>query len=193
MMLSELRAHTQSLHKEIEKENLAGLIMDHSISRNQYKTLLLQNYIAYKVVEDEVSPYMEDYKTGKSDQLKKDLDFLKVDIIRLRDFKTKFNCQNKMGALGAAYVVEGSVLGGLMIAKELSNCIQLNDIKIHHFFNGDRTNINGWKQFCKQVKNTQYSEEEINQAVEKAKETFIFFGKVFKEILAEELTLKEIL
>ena len=190
MMLSSLREHTQSLHKEIEKDNLAGLIMDHSISMNQYKTLLLQNYIAYKVVEDEVFLYLEDYNRNKSEQLIKDLDALEVNTTMLQDFIGEFGCQNKMEALGAAYVVEGSVLGGLMIAKELENCKHLSEIKTHHFFNGDRKNISGWKQFCKQVNSNQYSEEEINQAVGKAKETFIFFGKVFEEILADNIAVK---
>lgn len=184
-MLSSLRENTQTLHKEIEKDNLAGLIMDHSISMNQYKTLLLQNYIAYKVVEEEVSPFIEDFNKSKSAQLEKDLNSLKVDTSILEDFVKKFKCQNKMEAIGAAYVVEGSVLGGMMIAKELNDCIHLNEIQIHHFFNGDRNNVNGWKQFCKQVNSNQYSAKEINEAVEKAKETFIFFGKVFEGIRAE--------
>ncbi len=190
MMLNSLREHTQSLHKEIEKDNLAGFIMDHSISMHQYKTLLLQNYIAYKIVENEVSPYLEDYSSIKSDQLKKDLDALKVDTTLVLRFVGDFQCENKMEALGAAYVVEGSVLGGLIIAKELKNCKHLREIQNHHFFNGDRKNMDGWKQFCKQVKSNQYSEVEINQATEKAKETFIFFGKVFEEVLVDNLAVK---
>ena len=53
-MLQTLREQTATLHKEIEKDNTAGLIMDHSITLEEYKLLLLQNYLAYKIVEDEM-------------------------------------------------------------------------------------------------------------------------------------------
>ena len=52
----------------------------------------------------------------------------------------------------------------------------------HHFFSGKRQNVNGWKQYCKDLKSKDFTETEEKQAIDKAKETFQFFGKVFKEI-----------
>lgn len=181
-MISKLREETTQLHKEIEKDNLAGLIIDHSISVEEYKTLLLQNYIAYKVVENAGLPFLKDFGTVKSDQLEKDLHLLKVDFKIVDRFKNAISCNNKVEALGAAYVVEGSVLGGMMIAKELKNCKELAAIDAHHFFNGDRNNVSGWKIFLKLIKAQDFSEEEKLQASNKAKETFKFFGKVFSEV-----------
>ena len=181
-MINSLRLSTSSLHEEIEKDNLAGLIMDHSINLTQYKTLLLQNYVCYKVVENAVLPYLKDFGSLKSDQLKKDHFALEVDLNISERFKNDISCKNKIEALGAAYVVEGSVLGGMMIAKELENCEKLNPIKVHHFFNGNRKNVDGWKMFLKQIKAQDFTEEEKLEASNKAKETFIFFGKVFSEV-----------
>jgi len=181
-MISKLREETQQLHKEIEKDNLAGLIMDHSIGLEDYKTLLLQNYVSYKVVEKIVQPYLTNFKTTKSEQLYKDLKTLEVDTSIVNLFENAITCDNKYEALGAAYVVEGSVLGGMMIAKELKNCKELSGIETHHFFNGDRNNISGWKNFLKQINAEEFTEEEKLQASNKAKETFKFFGKVFSEI-----------
>jgi len=192
-MINSLREHTKSLHKEIEKDNLAGLIMDHSISLAEYKTLLLQNYISYKLVEKAVFPFLKDFGSIKSDQLEKDLNFLDVDLHLVEGFENDISCSNRLEALGAAYVVEGSVLGGMMIAKELKNCKKLEQIKEHHFFNGDRNNTAGWKIFLKQIKSQDFSEEEKLQASNKAKETFTFFGKVFSEVRTYNLESNSVL
>ena len=186
-MISKLREETQQLHKEIEKDNLAGSIMDHSISSHDYKTLLLQNYISYKVVENAIQPHLNDFGKTKSEQLAKDLNALEVDATIVKKYENAITCTNKVEALGAAYVVEGSVLGGMMIAKELKNCQELSHIATHHFFNGDRNNVSGWKNFLKQLNAAEFSEEEKVQASNKAKETFKFFGKVFSEIKANRL------
>ena len=181
-MISKLREETQQLHKEIEKDNLAGLIMDHSISLEEYKTLLLQNYVSYKLVENAIQPFLNDFGTCKSDHLEKDLIALDIDLHVVKHFENAISCANKIEALGAAYVVEGSVLGGMMIAKELKECTELIGIKTHHFFNGDRNNVAGWKKFVKQINAVEFTEEEKSQASKKARETFKFFGKVFSEI-----------
>ncbi|WP_051119641.1 biliverdin-producing heme oxygenase [Gillisia sp. CAL575] len=192
-MINSLREHTKSLHQEIEKDNLAGLIMDHSISLAEYKTLLLQNYISYKLVENAVIPYLKDFGSIKSDQLEKDLNALDVNLNVVERFKNGISCSNKVEALGAAYVVEGSVLGGLMIAKELKNCKNLEDIKEHRFFNGDRNNISGWKTFLKKINSEDFSEEEKLQASNKAKDTFMFFGKVFSEVRSSKIESNSVL
>ncbi|RKS50534.1 heme oxygenase [Gillisia mitskevichiae] len=192
-MINSLREHTRSLHKEIEKDNLAGLIMDHSISLEEYKTLLLQNYISYKTVEKAVLPFIEDFGSLKSDQLEKDLKFLDVDLNLVEGFENDISCSNKVEALGAAYVLEGSVLGGMMIAKELKNCKKLETIKEHHFFNGNRNNTAGWKTFLKLINSQDFSEEEKLQASNKAKETFTFFGKVFSEVRAYNIESNSVL
>jgi len=181
-MISKLREETQQLHNEIEKDNLAALIMDHSIDLDNYKTLLLQNFVSYRVIENAVQPFLKDFGTTKSNQLEKDLKALGVDFTIVEEYINTISISNKMEALGAAYVVEGSVLGGMMIAKELKECKELSEIEEHHFFNGDRKNVAGWKNFLKQVNSQEFSEEEKLQASNKAKDTFKFFGRVFFEI-----------
>ncbi len=188
-MLSKLREATTVLHKEIEVGNLAGKIMDHSISMEDYKLLLLQNYVCYKVVEHHILAYLPNFSCIKSIQLEKDLRQLNVDTSIYKRYEEQFNCNSKSEALGAAYVVEGSVLGGMMIAKELEKCENLSTISEHHFFNGDRKNVSGWKMFCNQLKAKEFTQIEQNEATQKAKETFQFFGKVFQELKAHSAIL----
>ncbi|MCL6218861.1 biliverdin-producing heme oxygenase [Zunongwangia pacifica] len=179
-MLQTLREQTSALHKEIEKDNTAGLIMDHSITMSEYKLLLLQNYLAYKIVEDEIKRFQPQFSTDKSERLAEDLILLNVDFeAPIASFKGDFHCNDEIEALGAAYVLEGSAMGGMLIARELQDCTNLASIAKHHFFNGDRKNVQGWKEFMKKVNSREFSAEETQKATLKAQETFLFFGKIF--------------
>ncbi|MAN29382.1 MULTISPECIES: biliverdin-producing heme oxygenase [Mesonia] len=181
-MLEKLRASTQELHQQIEGENTADLIMNHRISLEEYKKLLLQNYVAYKITEEEIKTQIPEYTSDKTENLAKDLAELNVDFSIAENYKHDFKINTNTEALGAWYVVEGSSLGGMMIAKNIEECEQLSSIHEHHFFNGKRQSVDGWRQFTKDIKKKNFSEEEENQAIEKAKETFQFFGKIFREI-----------
>ncbi|PRX44065.1 biliverdin-producing heme oxygenase [Salegentibacter salegens] len=180
-MLSNLRNATQKLHEELEKENLAGQIISHDISLEDYKLLLLQNYIAYKITEAEIAKYIPSYQSDKSDQLAKDLENLKVDTSISEEFQDKFNITSYEEALGAAYVVLGSALGGMYISKEIPNCPELNEISRPNFFNGDREGLKAWNKFVKKLKAEDFNETQIAVASKKAQETFEFFGSVFRE------------
>lgn len=179
-MLIKLKAATEELHKEIEGGNLASLIISHEISLEQYKLLLLQNYYAYAITEPLIAKHLEIYQVHKTPILLQDLEQLGVNSsipIPLRD---KFRIINKAEAFGAAYVVEGSVLGGMMISKEIVNCTALSGIGNHYFFNGNRENVKSWNAFSKYLKQQEFTPLEEIQAIDKAKDTFIFFGEVFK-------------
>ncbi len=178
-MIGRLREATRKLHEEIEKENQASKIINHSITLEEYKLLLLQNYIAYSVTENEIARYLSNYPATKHKQLEKDLISLNVDRSIAAKFDREFTCHNEAEALGAAYVVEGSAMGGLMIGRELQKCSQLSHLDPQHFFSGKRDDVKNWNLFKKRLENRHFSEEEESMALEKAKGTFRFFGKVF--------------
>lgn len=184
-MLTILREATKQLHEEIEQDNLAAKIMSHEISLEEYKLLLLQNYIAYKITEEQICNHLDNWKSDKSLRLKKDLDSLNVDTSVLAHYKNRFSIKNKTEALGATYVVEGSALGGMQISKELPNCYQLSEIDKPYFFTPERKSMEGWNIFLKRLRNSEFSEKEKHIAAQKAQETFKFFGEVFKLELKE--------
>lgn len=179
-MIQRFREATRELHQEVEKENSAAKIIDHSITRREYKLLLLQNYIAYKIAEEQIKRFLPQEEISKHQRLQQDLEELGVDISGSSDYQDDFTCNTYAEAMGAAYVVEGSALGGMVIAKELRHCENLDGLDNQHFFNGDRNNIKSWNTFKKQLDTTQFSEDEVVAATEKAKETFRFFQKVFR-------------
>ncbi|GHA33499.1 hypothetical protein GCM10007103_13810 [Salinimicrobium marinum] len=178
-MITRFREHTRELHEQIEKENQAKKIMDHSIDLEEYKILLLQNYIAYRTVEKEISRHISSYEGSKHQQLEIDLKALEVDFSVASEYESRFTCTSYLEALGAAYVVEGSALGGMVIAKELKECENLKSLEDQNFFSGKRDNLKSWNRFKKELNSREFSEEEKEEASEKAKETFRFFGEVF--------------
>ncbi len=179
-ILENIRKQTKSLHEQIEQENKAKYILDHSITEEDYKILLIQNYIAYRVVESEIKRFIPEFSTDKSDRIYLDLISFGLPIhTEIKHFRKQFNCSNYLESLGASYVLEGSAMGGMLLARELQNCTNLQTKK-HHFFNGDRNNAKSWNAFLKTINNTDFTEEEQQIIVEKAKETFLFFEEVFR-------------
>ncbi|WP_037373799.1 biliverdin-producing heme oxygenase [Salinimicrobium xinjiangense] len=182
-MIQRLKEETRDLHEQVEEQNLARLIMDYSIDLNTYKQLLLQNYIAYQATENAIQNYLADYSGKKHIQLKQDLVHLGVSPER-HSKNIIFECHSKAEALGAAYVVEGSTLGGMLLAKNIDKCKHLVSIDRHHFFNGNKDNLKDWKHFKKELEQYTFSNAEENEAVEKARDTFRFFQEVFnREII----------
>lgn len=181
-MLNKLRTETEELHRQIEQDNLASLIMSHEIKEEEYKLLLLQNYVSYHVTENAIARHINGKENFKSTLLEKDLQELKVNLSIVHKYEQDFKIGNRAEAVGAKYVVEGSALGGMMISKEIPNCPHLAHLSRHYFFNGDRQSINGWRTFLKDLKTESFTPEEEEQAVSKAKETFRFFGRVFNEV-----------
>lgn len=176
MMLNRLREETAELHREIEKDNLAKKIMDHSITVNEYKTLLIQNFVAYNEAENEIAKYLPDSNTDKTERLKADLENLGVKNL---DFDLDFSCHNEAEAIGAAYVIEGSAMGGMIIGKEIRNCPSLEKFPEQQFFNGNRSNVKNWNEYLKFLRSREFTDVEVEAASNKAKETFLLFKKAF--------------
>lgn len=177
-MIQRLKEETRELHEQIEDKNLARQIMDHSIDLETYKLLLLQNYIAYLQTETEIQKFLPHYKGSKHLQLQQDLEQLGVPEGTPSKYGI-FKCHSLAEALGAAYVVEGSALGGMVLAKNIQKCPGLSSIDRHYFFNGDKRNLEDWKVFKNELESYSFSEREEKEAIEKAKDTFRFFESVF--------------
>lgn len=176
-MLSTLRQATKIQHEQLESENLANKIMDHSITKEEYKLLLFQNYLAYKASENEIQKFLPEQVSDKATTIHKDLQNMGMTNM---DDTLDFTCTSEAEAIGAAYVIEGSAMGGMLIGKEIANCEALQDLPEQNFFNGKRDSIKSWNQFLKFVRSREFSETETEIAAKKAKETFELFGRAFK-------------
>jgi len=80
---------------------------------------------------------------------------------------------NRMHALGCLYVMEGSLLGGLVIKQIINkNCHDI-PAEAFSFFSGYGDNtINYWKTFVAEMNQSIKSERDLNDAIEGARATF---------------------
>lgn len=182
-MIQRLKEETRELHERVEEQNLAKQIMDHSINLETYKLLLLQNYIAYRATETAIKDFIPEYSGKKHKQLEQDLEQLEISA-EIPPKNDIFECRSKAEALGAAYVVEGSALGGMLLARNLRKCGNLSTIEQHHFFNGNKENLKDWNDFKVQLEQYSFSEAGELEAIDKAKETFRFFESIFNREIA---------
>ncbi|SDR70764.1 biliverdin-producing heme oxygenase [Gramella sp. MAR_2010_147] len=175
-ILNKLREETAVLHQEIEADNIAGKILGHSIDIEEYKLLLFQNYIAYKTSGKEIKKFIPEFGLDKARRLQQDLNKLEVTELNC---DLEFSCNSEAEAIGAAYVVEGSAMGGMLIGKEVKNCNSLSSIPDQLFFNGERSGMTGWNEYLKFLRSREFTQDEINTATQKAKETFLLFKAAF--------------
>ena len=148
-------------------------------------------YIVYNKLEDSISSFIEELPQelkefvsfDKSQRLKRDLEQLQFDFSKdLDKVGPVFNNQdlNSNHIIGMLYVIEGSMLGGMMIANQLEHCTELSEIEEHHFFGGN-PKIHGqrWRKFVKALDTLVLEEKEVRDIIEGAKEAFNYFDKVF--------------
>ena len=140
-LLEALKNHTATIHKEVEQKNLAKYIMDHTITKNQYQQLLQQNYQIYYVIETYLNSNSKKLPPtirglinfDKSTALRNDLELTSTEIPEPSLTNIELGT-NPMELLGAMYVIEGSMLGGMLIAKNLKKCKELEPLKKAYFY-----------------------------------------------------------
>ncbi|WP_378186577.1 biliverdin-producing heme oxygenase [Aquimarina sp. W85] len=185
-MLKILKEKTAALHQEVERLNDAGLIMNHTINVTAYKNLLLENLCAYLTIEKYISDHttllpsdMQSFVSmKKSEALRKDLAQIRteseVNVLTLTEIPSQ------MQLIGMLYVIEGSMLGGMMISKQLPHCNALSTINEHHFFGGDnKAHVARWKSFCAIIEANKFTDKAINEAVKGAHTAFNIFKQAY--------------
>jgi len=190
MILPYLKEKTNRIHQQVEKDNLAKEIIDHAISIDNYKKLLIQNFKFYHTIEQalirnthlirsSLHPFLD---MDKTQRLKEDLKRLDYDVDTQNNQPNHFEINSENAALGALYVSEGSALGGLLISKHLKKCPNLSSIKEHSFFGNDASLILGrWRNFQQIVEQHFYDENIKQEVLNSAKATFEFFGEIIRE------------
>ncbi|WP_344930872.1 biliverdin-producing heme oxygenase [Aquimarina addita] len=185
-ILEILKAGTALSHQEAEKKNLAKKIIDHTISLEEYKKLLFINWKAYRSIEQ----YLYQNKHilpneltslvsyDKSNRLQKDLNALGVLLDHSQE--NSISCPENSSVdslIGFLYVIEGSMLGGMLIAKHISQCPSLEHIRNPYFFSGkSKDQMKNWKEFCMYLNNQKYTESNIQKALDAANKAFTFFS-----------------
>ena len=180
-MLSEkIRESTKSAHLNLEKLVVQQL---KSIKNEEdYAAFLNKFYAYFSQVERSIAPFINDnILPDHSDR--RNSSYLKDDIESLGSIlDSKPNVavpkiNTTVAAIGALYVMEGSIMGGRIIVQMLQ---KLGITKGLSFFSGYGSETGErWEVFTKVMNDTAKTEEQEDEAVETANETFKLFENLF--------------
>ena len=148
-----IKEATKVWHDKLEEHAQSHKIMNLSISLEEYQNLLEFHYLLHDALEPVVTAIIEEHwpelefakKRCKLPALKKDLTALTVNT--QKQYSASFvNCP--ASALGAAYVLEGSTLGGQVILRQLQKIPEIAETSAFHYYGlyGDQVGKR-WKQF----------------------------------------------
>lgn len=173
-----LRRETASDHEAVEG---SIPLMTDDLDIRRYVAVLEQLYgivVAWEELVAEVSPdWLHDIRIPRRRQemLRGDLAYFGVEIDH-PPAPTLPLIRSQSELLGAMYVMEGSTLGGQLIARHVERVLHLEPGAGDAYFrsHGDKTGTM-WKEFCT-VLRERIPDAEADDAVRSAKEMFRAFG-----------------
>lgn len=182
MLSTKIKEATKVPHQQLEGVVVRKL----KAIRNEgdYADFLKHFYAYFNAVEKAIKPFitkeiLPDYEDRRnSSYLRKDIEALQASITDLPEAQAPA-ISNVQEALGALYVLEGSIMGGSIIVKMLEKSGITQGIS---FFSGyGAATGQKWTLFIDVLNKNASSEEEEELAISAAGNTFAQFGKVFEQ------------
>lgn len=129
MLQEKLKNHTADAHSGLEQQMYVDLIMQRTLTSDQYQKLLITNYLVHLYFEqpifnalgNDIANELNLPDREKLSALEKDMQHEQIDKEALlrRMPVDRPEIRNRAFAVGAMYVLEGATLGGSMIVKQL--------------------------------------------------------------------------
>lgn len=180
MLSQTIKDATQQSHQKLEK--IVILKLKAIRSNSEYAELLMHFYCYFNALEKAIAPYitpqlLPDHANRRnSEYLKRDIEELGSSVNEL-PLVTLPEIKNTLQALGALYVMEGSIMGGPYIVKMLA---KLGVEKGISFFSGYGPETgNMWSSFIAVLNAQATNETAENIAINAANATFSRFSEVF--------------
>jgi heme oxygenase len=180
MLSEEIRESTKSAHLNLEK--LVVQQLKSINNESDYAAFLIKFHAYFSQVERSIAPFINesilpDYADRRnSTYIKHDIESLgSLADTNLNVEVTKID--TTVGAIGALYVMEGSIMGGRIIVQMLQ---KLGITKGLSFFSGYGPETGQkWEVFTKVMNDTAKTDEQRNEAIKTANETFKLFENLF--------------
>lgn len=182
-MVSEyLKENTADYHNAAEKLFNSEKIFNRTFTLEDYKKIIHTNYLMLLHSEDKIFSSLSDKYTEKLQLdarkklplIEKDLKSLSLENQKASHF-LEFN--NEHEALGAMYVIEGSTLGGNVIAKQLAKTEGFDEVTFN-FFGCYQENTGAmWKNF-KEVLDAEVTKENYGEVLTGAEKLYTFLLNV---------------
>lgn len=182
--LQRLKRDTGDLHRHLESNPVAAALMQPQVSPADYARYLAAMQGVVGFVENEVFPTVAPYVGDIG--VRRKLPLLLTDRISVdggRTHAAPFNIPlpGTDQAMGAMYVLEGSILGGKVIQKHLRQC--LGEELPYLFFDGYGEHTGRrWKMFLSDL--SQYASTPLRQdgVVDGAQRMFLAIDQHFTEM-----------
>ena len=182
-MVSEyLKQNTAEFHDAAEKLFNSEKIFNKTFTLEDYKKIINTNYLMLLHSEDQIFNSLNEKFAEKLqlDQRKK-LPLIEKDLENLslknRATSHALEINNENEALGMMYVIEGSTLGGNVIAKQLSKTEGFDNVAFNFFGCYQENTGPMWKNF-KEVLDTEVTEENYDEVLSGAKKLYTFLLNV---------------
>ena len=189
-ILERLKTETAELHRETEEYSYGDLIMSGRLTRAQYGDLIDKNTAVhrhYEAILTQIEGLDALFEGRLSERMK--LAALENDLATLehpsRSLPAPVHQPTDLAeALGAMYVLEGSSLGGAMIARALSKIPEIANTGAFAFytFYGAELGIQ-WKSFGQIGVNFVETHGQADRLVESAQRTFESVKSIFSTAL----------
>ncbi|MFS0838507.1 biliverdin-producing heme oxygenase [Paenibacillus sp. 1P03SA] len=190
-IVSRLREETASFHDRIEQNAYAKAIMDKSLTLETYKAYLEKFYGFILPSEKALGELPEWEVRGFDIESRRKAPLLESDLEQLGLTKGQIgelplcaslpDVSTLPRALGYLYVLEGSTLGGQLITKQLKAVLSVDPEVNGRYFSSYGTDVRTkWTEF-REFLLENVKEEEQDQVVAAAKETFILLDEWLKE------------
>lgn len=183
MLSNKIKEATKEAHQQLEKKVV--LKMKGIRSNADYADVLKHFYAYFSEVEKAIKPFitadvLPDYAERRNSvYLKADIEELGSSVDELPEAVAP-QITNTVEALGALYVMEGSIMGGPIIVQMLA---KYGVDKGVSFFSGyGESTGQMWGKFVGVMNAQAETEEQQAQAIRVADETFSRFGDVFGEV-----------
>ncbi|SOD12626.1 biliverdin-producing heme oxygenase [Pedobacter xixiisoli] len=183
MLSATIKEATKKPHQEVEKK----VVLRIKSIRNEadYADLLKHFYAYFNAVENIITPYIttqilpDTAERRNSSYIKNDIETLGYTIDDLPNAVAP-EVTNLAQAMGALYVLEGSIMGGPYIVKMLQKVGLNNGFS---FFSGyGESSGSKWAAFTSVLNTIAKNEEEESEVLQAANQTFARFGDVFGEV-----------
>lgn len=182
MFLQNLRRETAFSHATLEQNPYSIALMSSNVTLKDYSNYLQKLYGFVSSFEMNVYPLLKNIDSEielrkKSTLIQSDLTSLQIDlssipIVSAEDFKIHY--PDILSSLGGLYVLEGSMLGGVMIKKHLIDTLLPTEIlestKYLTGYGAETGKV--WKNFLNMLSSNATDTETQNTIISSAKNTF---------------------
>lgn len=175
-LIDRIRKESRAIHDRLEGASGVNKIMDGSVTDQQVEEILIKNYLAFAKAEQQISQFHE-IERPMSQRIFADLDQEQIDV----ELDNSYQLNSKHEALGARYVLNGSMLGAAIIGKNLRSCQGISQKDWQFYRKPNAEERKAWPKLLQEINQEGYSQEQQDQVLQGVMKTFKLFEQIYQD------------